>query len=258
MIEIVFFGYSSTMYVNARGNFCCYFDEFSNKCPFFWIIICTVFVYNSLGIGKECTRVRRQRNHALLRGRIHGCQMAIGGFLDHMCLALWASGLWLCYAALQNLIPSFPWIVPPPTPFTLTQSKKRKGSNFAIWQPWHKDTCRRLSRSTWRLRNWRCHPTRIRRGSNSLQWAETLWDFLLPFPLKFMQPIEMNIYLWIHGHQISFNQLSERPEGQEYVFKPQKLDRLHKPRPSHNWFSGKNVPCVRCGVFRGMQARFPK
>ena len=29
-----------------------------------------------------------------------------------MCLALRASGLWLRYATLQNLIPSFPWIVP--------------------------------------------------------------------------------------------------------------------------------------------------
>ena len=33
----------------------------------------------------------------------HGCQMAIARFLDHMCLALRASGLWLRYAALQNL-----------------------------------------------------------------------------------------------------------------------------------------------------------
>ena len=24
-----------------------------------------------------------------------------------------------------------------PTPSTLAQSKERKGSNFAIWQPWH-------------------------------------------------------------------------------------------------------------------------
>ena len=46
----------------------------------------------------------------------HGCQMAIASFLDRMCLALWASGLWLRYAALQNLIPSFPWIAPPPRP----------------------------------------------------------------------------------------------------------------------------------------------
>ena len=30
-----------------------------------------------------------------------------------MCLALRASGLWLRYATLQNLIPSFPWIAPP-------------------------------------------------------------------------------------------------------------------------------------------------
>ena len=46
----------------------------------------------------------------------HGCQMAVAGFLDRMCLALRASGLWLRYATLQNLIPSFPWIVPPRSP----------------------------------------------------------------------------------------------------------------------------------------------
>ena len=33
-----------------------------------------------------------------------------------MCLVLPASGLWLRYAALQNLIPSFPWIAPPRPP----------------------------------------------------------------------------------------------------------------------------------------------
>ena len=32
--------------------------------------------------------------------------------LDRMCLALRASGLWLRYTTLQNLIPSFPWIAP--------------------------------------------------------------------------------------------------------------------------------------------------
>ena len=42
----------------------------------------------------------------------HGCQVAIAKFLDCTCLALCASGLWLCYATLQNLIPSFPWIAP--------------------------------------------------------------------------------------------------------------------------------------------------
>ena len=45
-----------------------------------------------------------------------GCQMAIARFLDGMCLALRASRLWLRYAALQNLIPTFPWIAPPGTP----------------------------------------------------------------------------------------------------------------------------------------------
>ena len=35
-----------------------------------------------------------------------------------MCLAFRASGLWLCYATLQNLIPSFPWIgLPHPPPW---------------------------------------------------------------------------------------------------------------------------------------------
>ena len=43
----------------------------------------------------------------------HGCQIAIARFLDCMCLALWASGPWLRYATLQNLIPSFPWVGPP-------------------------------------------------------------------------------------------------------------------------------------------------
>ena len=42
--------------------------------------------------------------------------MAIGRFLDRMCLALRASGLWLRYATLQNWIPSFSWIAPPRPP----------------------------------------------------------------------------------------------------------------------------------------------
>ena len=36
--------------------------------------------------------------------------MAIARYLECMSLALRASGLWLRYAALQNVIPSFPWI----------------------------------------------------------------------------------------------------------------------------------------------------
>ena len=46
----------------------------------------------------------------------HDCQIAIARFLDSMCLAIRASGLWLHYATLQNLIPSFPWIAPPRPP----------------------------------------------------------------------------------------------------------------------------------------------
>ena len=55
--------------------------------------------------------------------------MAIARFLDCMCSALRASGLWLRYATLQNLIPSFPWIVPPALhPGTI--QKKKKGNKF--------------------------------------------------------------------------------------------------------------------------------
>ena len=36
---------------------------------------------------------------------LHGCKMAIARFLDRMGLAPRASGLWLRYATLQNLIP---------------------------------------------------------------------------------------------------------------------------------------------------------
>ena len=51
--------------------------------------------------------------------------MAIARFLDRMCLALRTSGLWLRYATLQNLIPSFPWIVPPRPPPWCNPRKER-------------------------------------------------------------------------------------------------------------------------------------
>ena len=53
-----------------------------------------------------------RKNSLPSRRHNHGCQMDIAGFLDRICLALWASGLWLCNATLQNLIASFPWIAP--------------------------------------------------------------------------------------------------------------------------------------------------
>ena len=51
--------------------------------------------------------------------------MAIARFLDRICLALRASGLWLCYTTK-----CYPFLSS-----TLAQSQERKGSNFAIWQP---------------------------------------------------------------------------------------------------------------------------
>ena len=61
----------------------------------------------SVGDSAHVCRLAHRRG-----GGGHGCQMAIARFLDRMCLALRASGLWLLYATLQNLIPSFPWIAP--------------------------------------------------------------------------------------------------------------------------------------------------
>ena len=65
-----------------------------------------------------------------------GCQMAIAIFLDRMSLALRASGLWLRYAAKFD-----PFLSLDCTAMlsTLAQSKERKGSNFAIWQPCEQD-----------------------------------------------------------------------------------------------------------------------
>ena len=93
----------------------------------------------SLFIGGICPFVRRRRkrefvhyavrsslaatflapaadvaNDSLDAVAVHGCQMAIAGFLDHMCLALRASGLWLRFATLQLFDPFL--------------------SNFVIWQ----------------------------------------------------------------------------------------------------------------------------
>ena len=62
--------------------------------------------------------------HLKMKWRIchHGCQMAIAKFSD--CRPFGLEGLWLRYTTLQNL------------PSTLAQSKERKGSKFAIWQPY--------------------------------------------------------------------------------------------------------------------------
>ena len=62
--------------------------------------------------------------------------MAIARFLDRMSLALQACGLWLRYAAKFD---PFLSLDSTPTPYTLAQSKERKGSNLAIWQPWEED-----------------------------------------------------------------------------------------------------------------------
>ena len=68
----------------------------------------------------------------------HGYQMAIAWSLDCMCLALWASGLWLRYATLQNLIPSFPWIAPPCSPPWCNPRKGRhqilQSGNLVQWE----------------------------------------------------------------------------------------------------------------------------
>ena len=61
-------------------------------------------------ILSECLRNIFPQNWGIYN---HGSQMAIAGFLESYVFGLRASGLWLRYAMLENLIPSFPWIAPP-------------------------------------------------------------------------------------------------------------------------------------------------
>ena len=75
-------------------------------------------------MAEKDRRIANTRTHHAT-ARAHGCQMAIALFFNRMCLALWASGLWLRYATLQNLIPSFPWIAPPRPPPRLNPRKGR-------------------------------------------------------------------------------------------------------------------------------------
>ena len=66
--------------------------------------------------GGEKAQARGRRGQEEEPEGRHGCQLAIARFPYRMCLALRASGLWLRYAMLQNLIASFPWIAPPCPP----------------------------------------------------------------------------------------------------------------------------------------------
>ena len=68
------------------------------------------------GIGVLRHRVRLHRGALPHHDQEHCCQMAIARLLDRTCLTLRTSGLWLCYVALQNVIPSFPRIAPPRPP----------------------------------------------------------------------------------------------------------------------------------------------
>ena len=76
---------------------------------------------NSCPVFGEALKMRSENRGPFMVA----CQMATARFLDCMYLALRASGLWLRYATLQNLIPSFAWIAPPMPP-TLAQSKERR------------------------------------------------------------------------------------------------------------------------------------
>ena len=66
--------------------------------------------------------------------RLHGCQMAIAGFLESyvFCPSGFSTMAPLHCAAKFDPFLSLDCA---PTPSTLAQSKERKGSNFAIWQP---------------------------------------------------------------------------------------------------------------------------
>ena len=66
----------------------------------------------------------------------------VARFLDCMCLALWA---WRTMAPLRYAAKFDPFLSLDcaPMPSTMAQSKERKGSNFANWQPWRRTRRRR-------------------------------------------------------------------------------------------------------------------
>ena len=70
-----------------------------------------------------------------IRGQVeHGCQMAIAGFIDHT-YVFGSLGFWTMALLRAAKFDPFVSLGCAPTPSTLAQSKERKGSNFAIWQP---------------------------------------------------------------------------------------------------------------------------
>ena len=81
------------------------------------------------------TKIRLRTKEIFSFRLVTGCQMAIARFLDRMCLALRA---WWTMAPLRCAAKFDPFLSLDcaPTPSSLAQSKERKGSDFAIWQPW--------------------------------------------------------------------------------------------------------------------------
>ena len=72
--------------------------------------------------------------------------MAKARLLDRMCLALWARRTMAPLHCAAKFDP-FLSLDCAPMPSTLAQSNERKGSNFAIWQPWTKAAKRARSAS---------------------------------------------------------------------------------------------------------------
>ena len=67
------------------------------------------------GMERQCSKLR-MIGLGRLRSQIGDCIMVafarFARFLDRICLALWASGLWPRITTLKKLIPSSPWIAP--------------------------------------------------------------------------------------------------------------------------------------------------
>ena len=112
----------------------------------FKMLCCGVLFYLNLVVVKE-----REEEGGKMHLQIgiyeplstsHGFQLAIARFLDRICLALRASRLWLRYATLQNLIPSFPWIAPGRRAWG---RNPRKGRDQILpsgkWQPCRQCVC---------------------------------------------------------------------------------------------------------------------
>ena len=134
---------------------------------------------------------KRSPTHSLPNSTTQGCQMAVDRFFKVVCVwPFGLEGLWLRFVALQNLIPSFPWIATPPVhpgaiqgkegikfchlatllPHSISKFPPRASTRRSLWPP---TSCPRGPRKKCQRRQTQ-HSGRgtNRRGSQRTSWVQ--------------------------------------------------------------------------------------